>query len=94
MKADVPSCLLILVDSVILGAENSQFSENRNLQNLLILTAIKHHPPSVMKYITSLTHYDAPNVANICVTYQLYTEAIAIYRTVGDNEAVLDVSQC
>ena len=85
---------MILLHNVILGDEtNSQFSENRNLQNLLILTAIKHNLPSVMKYITSLTRYDAPDIANMCVTYKLYREAIAVYKTVGDKETVLNVSQ-
>lgn len=39
MSADLPNELIELLEKIVL--DNSAFSDNRNLQNLLILTAIK-----------------------------------------------------
>lgn len=39
MAADLPNELIELLEKIVL--DNSVFSEHRNLQNLLILTAIK-----------------------------------------------------
>ena len=47
----------------------------RNLQNLLILTAIKADKTKVMEYIERLDNYDAPDIANIAIQSELYEEA-------------------
>ena len=39
MTAELPNELIELLEKIVI--ENSAFSDNRNLQNLLILTAIK-----------------------------------------------------
>ena len=52
----------------------------RNLQNLLILTAIKADKTKVMEYIERLDNYDAPDIANIAIQSELYEEA---FRYVG-----------
>lgn len=39
MAADLPTELIELLEKLVI--EGSAFSENRNLQNLLILTAVK-----------------------------------------------------
>ena len=44
----------------------------RNLQNLLILTAIKADKNKVMEYIDRLDNYDAPDIANIAIQSQLH----------------------
>lgn len=41
MAADMPNELIELLEKIVLDSKNTEFSENRNLQNLLILTAIK-----------------------------------------------------
>lgn len=41
MSADMPNELIELLEKIVLDSKNSEFAENRNLQNLLILTAIK-----------------------------------------------------
>ncbi len=46
---------------------------NRNLQNLLILTAIKADKSKVMEYIDRLDNYDAPDIANIAIQSQVVT---------------------
>jgi len=47
------------------------FFINRNLQNLLILTAIKADKTKVMEYIDRLDNYDAPDIANIAIQSQV-----------------------
>ena len=51
------------------------FCVHRNLQNLLILTAIKADKTKVMEYIERLDNYDAPDIANIAIQSELYEEA-------------------
>ncbi|CAG5111164.1 Oidioi.mRNA.OKI2018_I69.chr2.g5498.t1.cds [Oikopleura dioica] len=46
MEADLPNELIELLEKVVL--ENSVFSDHRNLQNLLILTAVKADTTRVM----------------------------------------------
>ncbi|KAJ1976207.1 Clathrin heavy chain [Dimargaris verticillata] len=77
MAADLPQELIELLEKLIL--ENSAFSDNRNLQNLLILTAVKADPDRVMDYIDRLSNFDAPDIANIAITSGLYEEAFKIY---------------
>eukprot|EP00004_Rigifila_ramosa_P013327 TRINITY_DN293_c0_g1_i1.p1 TRINITY_DN293_c0_g1~~TRINITY_DN293_c0_g1_i1.p1 ORF type:complete len:1689 (+),score=479.53 TRINITY_DN293_c0_g1_i1:58-5067(+) len=78
MTADLPNELIELLEKIVL--ENSAFSDNRNLQNLLILTAIKADKARVMDYITRLDNYDALDIANISIGSGLYEEAFAIFQ--------------
>ena len=64
----------------------------RNLQNLLILTAIRADASRVMEYITRLDNYDAPDIANIAITSELYEEAFAIYKKFEVNTSAIEVS--
>merc|ERR1712241_1201904 len=75
MASDLPNELIELLEKIVL--ENSVFSDHRNLQNLLILTAIKADKTKVMEYINRLDNYDAPDIANIAIGSQLYEEAFA-----------------
>ncbi|KAJ3382198.1 hypothetical protein HDU84_004560 [Entophlyctis sp. JEL0112] len=78
MAADLPNELIELLEKLVL--EGNTFSDNRNLQNLLILTAIKADRTRVMDYITRLENYDAPDIANIAVGSDLFEEAFYIYK--------------
>ncbi|RKP27400.1 armadillo-type protein, partial [Syncephalis pseudoplumigaleata] len=78
-----------LLDKIIL--ENSAFSDNRSLQNLLILTAIKSDKSRVMDYITRLDNYDAPDVAGLAVGSGLFEEAFAIYRKHNQHASAIGV---
>jgi len=78
MTADLPDELIELLEKLIL--EPTQFSDNKNLQNLLILTAIKANSPRVMDYITRLNNFDAPEIANIAIANNMYEEAFTIYQ--------------
>ena len=90
MAADLPNELIELLEKIVL--ENSVFSDHRNLQNLLILTAVKADPTRVMEYITRLDNYDAPDIANIAITNQLFEEAFAIFKKFDVNTSAVQVS--
>ena len=67
------------------------FAEHKNLQNLLILTAIKADPTRVSDYIQRLNNYDAPEIANIAIQSNLFEEAFAIYRKFDAHGEAMDV---
>lgn len=69
-------------------------SVSRNLQNLLILTAIKADRTRVMEYITRLDNYDAPDIASIAIGSELYEEAFAIFKKFDVNTSAIQVSIC
>ena len=91
MSADLPNELIELLEKIVL--ENSVFSEHRNLQNLLILTAIKADQSRVMEYITRLDNYDAPDIANIAISSELYEEAFAIFKKFDVNSSAIEVRE-
>ena len=78
MTADLPNELIELLEKIVL--QSSEFSDNKNLQNLLILTAIKADKTRVMDYINRLSNYDMPDIANIAVGSELYEEALVIFK--------------
>ncbi|XP_054748808.2 clathrin heavy chain 1 isoform X1 [Lytechinus pictus] len=89
MTADLPNELIELLEKIVL--ENSVFSDHRNLQNLLILTAIKADRTRVMEYINRLDNYDAPDIANIAIDSELFEEAFAIFRKFDVNTSAIQV---
>eukprot|EP00698_Gefionella_okellyi_P003029 TRINITY_DN12851_c0_g1_i1.p1 TRINITY_DN12851_c0_g1~~TRINITY_DN12851_c0_g1_i1.p1 ORF type:complete len:1713 (+),score=451.79 TRINITY_DN12851_c0_g1_i1:76-5214(+) len=78
MTAGLPNELIELLEKIVL--EQSDFSGNKNLQNLLILTAIKADQSRVMEYINRLDNYDGPDIATIAISAGLYEEAFTIYK--------------
>ena len=70
---------------------HSVFYVFRNLQNLLILTAIKADKNKVMEYIDRLDNYDAPDIANIAIQSELYEEAFAIFKKFEVNSSAVQV---
>ena len=72
MTADLPNDLIELLERIVLSNVASyDFRNNKNLQNLLVLTAIKGDPTRVTSYITYIYRLD---VAKICISerYKLY----------------------
>ena len=63
----------------------------RNLQNLLILTAIKADRTKVMEYITRLDNYGAPDIASIAIGSELFEEAFAIFKKFDVNASAIQV---
>ncbi|CAF1209326.1 unnamed protein product [Didymodactylos carnosus] len=89
MTADIPNNLIELLEKIIF--DNSVFSEHRNLENLVILTAIKADRSSVMGYINRLDNYDVSEIANIAISNQLYEEAFSIYKKFEFNTSAIQV---
>jgi len=89
MTADLPNELIELLEKIVL--ESSVFSDHRNLQNLLILTAIKADRTRVMEYINRLDNYDAPDIANLAIGSELYEEAFAIFKKFDVNTSAIQV---
>jgi clathrin heavy chain len=91
MANDLPGELIELLERLIL--QGSDFSNNRNLQNLLILTAIRANKDKVMEYINRLDNFDGPDIAKIAASeqHELYEEALTIYikfgkKTTGEEQ--------
>jgi len=94
MAANLPNELIELLERIILhGSTDSEFHNNKNLQNLLILTAIKADPKRVMDYIKRLENYDGPEIAKIALSeqYKLFEEAFFIYKKFGKGEEAIAV---
>lgn len=77
INADLPNELIELLEKIVL--QNSAFSGNPNLQNLLILTAIKADKSRVMDYVNRMDQFDGAAVGDIAVGSELYDEAYAIF---------------
>ena len=89
MEAELPQELIELLERIVL--HNSEFANNENLQNLLILTAIKAAQEKVMDYINRLDNYNGQQLAKICQEdqYGLYEQALCIYKKFNEHvEAV------
>lgn len=83
MEANLPNELIELLEKIILHAgANSDMASNKNLQNLLILTAIKADQQRVMDYVKRLDNYEGADIAKIALSdqYNLYEEAFFIYK--------------
>ena len=81
MAAELQTELIELLEKIVLN--NSSFSSNHNLQNLLIITAIKSDNSRVKDYILRLDNFDGPAVGEIAVGYELFEEAFEIYKKFG-----------
>mmetsp|Transcript_21715 Transcript_21715/g.40605 ORF Transcript_21715/g.40605 Transcript_21715/m.40605 type:complete len:1699 (-) Transcript_21715:62-5158(-) len=91
MTAELPNELIELLEKIVLHGD--EFSNNKNLQNLLILTAIKADSTRVMDYIHRLDNFDGPDIAKIASSnmYELFEEAFEIYKKVNLNVDAIDV---
>lgn len=47
-----------------------------------------------MEYIQKLDNYDAPDIANIAISSELYEEAFAIFKKFDVNSSAINVSLC
>jgi len=93
MAADLPGELITLLERIIL--QGSDFSDNKNLQNLLILTAIRADSSRVSTYIDELDNFDAKDIALICVSesHMLYEEGYNIYVKFSKPEFTQDMDE-
>lgn len=89
MAANLPVELIELLEKVII--EPSPFSNNKSLQNLLLLTAIRSDKGKVVGYINKLTDYDAGDIAKIATEHGLYEEAFTIYKKHDQHAQAINV---
>jgi clathrin heavy chain len=89
IDADMPTELIELLEKIIL--EPSSFSDNANLQNLLMLTACKSDRARVGNYIQVLNEYSPDDIATQCIEVGMYEEAFEIYKKHGNHAAATDV---
>merc|ERR1719265_1297463 len=80
IEAELQSELMELLERLLL--QGSDFTENKNLQNLLIVTAAKADKGRVAEYINRLDSFDGPEIAKVIMSenIQLYEEGFAIYN--------------
>ncbi|KAK5112979.1 hypothetical protein LTR62_003801 [Meristemomyces frigidus] len=83
IDADLPVELIELLEKIVL--EPSQFSDNANLQNLLMLTAAKSDRGRVAGYIQQLDAYSPEDIATQCIEVGMYEEAFLIYKKAKDH---------
>lgn len=89
MKHDLQAELIELLEKIVLN--NSAFSSNANLQNLLILTAIKADASRVKDYVYRLDNFDGPAVADKAIEFSLFEEAFEIYKKFGKKVNAIQV---
>ncbi|KAI0285915.1 clathrin heavy chain 1 [Russula aff. rugulosa BPL654] len=89
LSADLPIELIELLEKIII--ETSPFSDNRNLQNLLLLTAIRADKGKVVGYINKLQNYDEGEIARIATDHGLYEEALTIYKKYEQHVNAINV---
>jgi len=79
MGCGLQSELIELLEKIVLGA--TSFSSNANLQNLLLLTAIRTPSANdrVLDYARRLDKFDGASVAEIAADHGLFEEAYEIY---------------
>ncbi|KAH8891850.1 clathrin heavy chain [Thozetella sp. PMI_491] len=89
LAADLPGELIELLEKIVL--EPSPFSDNQNLQNLLMYTAAKADKARVMDYIHRLDGFNADEIAGVCIDVGLHEEAFEIFKKIGNKEAAVNV---
>jgi len=89
MVADLPNELIELLEKIVL--QGTEFANNKNLQNLLILTAIKAERTRVMDYINRLDNFDGPDIAGICTSSELFEEAFVIYKKFNMKVSAIEI---
>ena len=77
IEAGLQADLMDLLEKLVL--HNNEFSKNKSLQNLLILTAITTDGTKVKAFLTRLDEYDGGDIAIKCIENGLYEEAFYIY---------------
>ncbi|CAD2113784.1 clathrin heavy chain, putative [Plasmodium vinckei] len=89
IEKKLSSELIELLEKIVL--HNSEFRDNKNLQNLLILTAIKSDSKKVMEYINRLDNFSGPQIAAVAYEYKLREEAFVIYKKFNCNTSAISV---
>ncbi len=89
LTADLPLELIEILEKIIL--EPSPFSDNRSLQNLMMLTAIRADKGKVVGYIDKLQNYDTEEIPKIAIEHGLYEEAFLIFKKYEQHAQAINV---
>jgi clathrin heavy chain len=89
IDAGLQADLMDLLEKLVL--HNSEFSRNKSLQNLLILTAITADPKKVRGFLHKLDAYEGPELAIKCLENSLFEEAYYIYDKLKDYSSAIGV---
>jgi clathrin heavy chain len=90
IDAGLQAELMDLLEKLVL--HNNEFSKNKSLQNLLILTSITADPSKVKAFLNRLDEYDGIDIAVKCIENGLFEEAFFIYdQKVKKPEDAIDV---
>ena len=90
IEAGLQAELMDLLEKLVL--HNNEFSKNKSLQNLLILTAISSDTSKVKSFLNRLDEYDGNEIAVKCVENNLFEEAFFIYdQKLKKPEDAIDV---
>ena len=90
IEAGLQAELMDLLEKLVL--HNNEFSKNKSLQNLLILTAITTDASKVKAFLNRLDEYDGNDIAIKCIENNLFEEAFFIYdQKVKKPEDAIDV---
>jgi clathrin heavy chain len=85
----MPVELIELLEKIIL--EPTTFSDNANLQNLLMLTAAKSDRGRVANYIQQLDQYSPDDIAQQCIEVGMYEEAFLIHKKAENHVEAANV---
>jgi clathrin heavy chain len=89
LKAGLQLELISLLEKIVL--HNSEFGGYKQLQSLLIITAVKSDQTRVMDYLNRLDNYEPADMATECLDYNLNEEALFIYRKFNLHSEAIDV---
>lgn len=78
IEADLPGELIELLEKILL--EESSFSDNESLQNLLLLTSIKSDKGRVSGYINTLENYSPDDISDQLIDVGMYEEALEVFK--------------
>jgi clathrin heavy chain len=89
IAADLPIELIEILEKIML--EPSLSSENKNLQNFLMLIAVWADKGKDVNYINKLQNYDASEIVKIAIEHGLFEEAFSIYKKHEQHAMAMDV---
>lgn len=89
MAANLPNELVEILEKLVM--EEGLFSDNKNLQNLLILTAIQSSSTKVSDYINKLSNYEPLEMSQLAIKSEMYEEAWMILNKFGKHLEAMQI---
>ncbi|UKJ88832.2 clathrin heavy chain [Theileria orientalis] len=80
LSQEMNTYLITLLEGLLLN--QTEFSKNSNLQNLLLATTIKTNPAKLQEYLNKLNNYEVNSLAKLANELGLYYSSYQLYRKV------------